>query len=725
LPAIVTAAIALTWTPLSAWAAIAALRGIWTPTCDWWFGIGTFLAMPMAGGALAAAAGVALGLLVGPRPRLGTIVPIVFALGLAGMGLAAFYSAPPVFSYTPLLGYFPGNLYDEQIEITGALGWARLEALLWVGATLAAVAASIDASTLRWRATNIVGLFRFSAGGGRRERRPVMTRNISYALLGVTLGIAAFSLHHMSGRLGYAIEAEDVQTALQGRCETEHFVIHYAKTDAIQQDLKLIAEDHELRFAQVTAALGITTTKKIHSYYFADAEQKSRWMGARDVEMAKPWRREIYLDHRAFPHSALRHEIAHIIAGEFGDRWFRVSARHVAGLPLLINPGLIEGLAVAADWPGGYERDLTPHQATRAMQELGFTPSIDALLSLSFLSLSSARSYTTAGSFVRFLLDTFGPAALRVLYRNGGDFREAYGESASLLQAQWRQMISTISLRSDEIEATRERFREPGVFDRPCPHAVANRRARAIEAVRQGNRVRGVKLLRRVCDDAPMEPRYRLELGDVLIRGDAGEAREALELWNRVAQSRFVTSSLRAEALERQAGIAATDAAWERARALVNAALELPIGDGQRRQLEAKRFALVHQGLSAFALRGYFFPQRLHPGDPLQWAMWAVALDPSLGLAWYLRGLRRGDSRLWSEMTDDLARAIRLGLPSPSFIRNAARRLAVAAYRAGDAGQLLFAIATLSRPEMTETDKLLAKDWIQRLRFASSGHLGD
>src|SRR6185503_4424610 len=117
---------------------------------------------------------------------------------------------------------------------------------------------------------------------------------------------------------------------------------------------------------QVVARTGVAVPGKIHSYYFANGEQKARWMGARNVEMAKPWRREIYIDHRAFPHTSLRHEIAHVVAGEFGDPLFGVSARSVLGIPIPV-PGMIEGYAVAADWPGGYERTITPHQTMRVL----------------------------------------------------------------------------------------------------------------------------------------------------------------------------------------------------------------------------------------------------------------------------------------------------------------------------------------------------------------------
>src|SRR5262249_19045053 len=153
----------------------------------------------------------------------------------------------------------------------------------------------------------------------------------------------------------------------------------------------------------------------------------------------------------------------HAVASEFGDPWFGVSARRVLGIPALVSPGLIEGLAVAVDWPTSDGR-LTPHQAVRAMQEMGVVPSIDALLSLDFLGVSFERSYTIAGSFLRFLLDRYGAARLRALYQSGGDFADAYGMSQDELEREWRAMLAGIALPPDVIEGTRERFRAGSVF---------------------------------------------------------------------------------------------------------------------------------------------------------------------------------------------------------------------------------------------------------------------
>src|SRR5262245_12443981 len=319
--------------------------------------------------------------------------------------------------------------------------------------------------------------------------------------------------------------------------------------------------------------------------------------------MAKPWRREIYLEHRAFPHGSLRHEIAHAVASAFGDPLFGVATRHV----VFANPGLIEGLAVAIDWPGGYDRP-TPHEAVRAMQDMGIRPAIGQLLSLEFFSVSSARGYTTAGSFLRFLLDSRGPAGLRTLYRTGGDFDAAYGVPLDALEAEWRAMIGRIELPKASVEAQRERFRAGSVFARPCPHAIAERRERAGHARAAGDHARAVTLLREVCSDAPDEPRHRLELADLLHAGGAVERTESEAIWaSLAANAERVTSSLRAQGFERLARVAALRQDRRAVEAWVEAAAALPVDASERRQLDAERFALAHQGPAAVQLYSYFF----------------------------------------------------------------------------------------------------------------------
>jgi hypothetical protein len=444
-------------------------------------------------------------------------------------------------------------------------------------------------------------------------------------------------------------------------------------------------------------------------------------MGARDVEMAKPWRREIYLDHRPYPHSSLRHEIAHAVAAEFGDPIFHVAARTVGGVPVLMSPGLIEGLAVALDWPAGYDRP-NPHESVRALQEMKAMPTLDQLFGLSFFTVSSSRGYTTAGSFLRFLLERHGPRQLRDLYESGGDFERVYKESRAALDAQWREMISTIVLPPPAIESSKERFRAGSVFARPCPHAIAARREAAADALAEGNRDKAISLLRVVCDQAPAEPRYRLELGAYLAGSDEPEHRtEAETIWTAVAGNETgVTASVRAIAYERLArAVGGRDLAT--ARRLVAEATELPLEPTERRTLDGMAFALAHQGPAGDALRRYFFPPPNSTTRPLDLAAQAVAAEPGLGFAHYLLGLQRSLTGDWAGAALALEAALGRPLPGPAFVRNAARLLAIAAYRVKARSRLALAIAVLST--LPGGDRWLASDWLARITFDDTGRL--
>jgi hypothetical protein len=674
-------------------AVIACVRGIWTTTCDWAFGALCYAAMPVATAALAGALGHLVGIVVGPRRWLCAALAQLPLLVLVAAGLYRFYAAPPVFSYSPVVGYFPGNMYDENVQLEMPLVWARLEQLAWLIGLGAVVAVWLDPARLR-------------LARGPRLR-------VGAIAVAVVAVVGAAYLRSDAGSLGYAIDGDDIADELGGTYETAHWIIHYAKTDDIERDIALIARDHEFRYAEVVAETGVAPAGKLTSFYFANSDQKARWMGARDVEMAKPWRHEIYLDHRAFPHPSLRHEIAHAIASSFGDPIFGVAAQRVVGLPILINPGLIEGLAVALDWPGTDGR-LTPHEAVRAMQTLGLEPSIGEVLSLQFFNVSSARGYTTAGSFLRFLYDRYGAAKLRAVYASGGDFPDAYGKPLDQLADEWRQMLAGIALPADVIEAQRERYRATSVFARPCPHAIAAARDRAAAALGAGDRGRAIAILRDVCARAPEEPRYRFELGDLLERAgsDDDDHHEAEALWRGLADDKeAVTTALRAEALDRLAHAAGARDDLAKARALVEQAQALPLDGADRRQLDAEKFAFDH---GSKALIGYFFARVL---DPLQWAWIAAISEPELGFGHYLLGLQRGSRGDDAGADAELQRALALGLPGRDFVDNGARKLAVAAYRTGDVAGVEAAIAALSTPDATTVDRLLAQDWRARLDF--------
>ena len=678
--------------------------------CDWAFGFECFGWMTALSAMWAAGAGVACGLLAGPRRVLSNALPHLFLVACVVHAVWRFYDAPPVFSYSPLAGFWSGNLYDENIQLGPPLFWSRAHQLSALLAVLALCAALVDVPSARLRLWG---------------RRPAGVR-FELALCLAAL-VTAVAIRGSSGELGFALDADQVADALPGRHETAHFVIHYPPGGDIERDIAFIAEDHEFRLAQLGRALGVPPpAHKIDSFYFASADQKQALMGARNVYMAKPWREEIYLHHSPFPHQVVRHEIAHVVAGTFGDPLFRVSARPVLGLPVFFNVGLIEGIAVAADWPDHFNRALTPHESVRAMVDMGLAPPLERLLSTGFFAFSSARSYTAAGSFVRYLLDRHGAERLRVLYRTGGDFSQAYGRAQADLIAEWQAMIGKVELAPGAAEVVRERFRRGGIFQRPCPHAIADKQRRAGELAGRGEMDEAIRLVRAICRDAPGEPNHEMDLADLYER--AGRGKEAEAIYRRLASGDAHTSAVKAQALLGLARLAARAGRWQAAIEELERAGALPVEDDLLRQARAERMAAGHAGPAGPHLRAYFWP----PGDPnapvdpmaqLGRAAAAVAAEPGLALGHYLVGRNLTGRGAPAEAAASLGRALDLGLGDPLVTRECAEHLATSAYMAGDLAAVERAAAVLTAQDQPSVTRLYGYDWLERLAWKRTGRL--
>lgn len=654
---------------------IAGLVGwLWREPCDVIFGMYCALAMPVATAVWAASLGVLARRLVGDR-RPWRLIPMLIWIGCAAGAFYWYFTAPPIASFTPLLGYFSGNLYDEYLEIPTSIWWARLEQLGWVWGALCLSAStpSIVRQTHRW---------------SRRHSRGRILLGVT--LLGVTLlGGAAF-LAAKSGDLGYRVRAATIQAAL-ATVETDSFVIHYEVTDETLRNIAWIAADHEFRLAQVEKRLATKMHEKIHSYYFASPESKARWIGARHVEMAKPWRHEIYLAHRAFPHPSLRHELAHVVASEFGDPWFGIAAKTVLGIPIWVSPGLIEGMAVAADWPGDPER--TPHETTRALLELSVAPPLDELLGLGFLTFSAGRSYETAGSFVRYLLETREPSAVKRFYQTGGDALEAFGQPLAEIEAQWLAYLRQYASSPTQRDSVADDYRDPGIFRRRCPRKVAR--------LRRESAVSPVSRWQAICRLEPHDWSNESTLATALAA--EGRTAEALAIWEAWANQALPIP--RAFALIRLAEQAAEHGDWLAARGYLSRLDPSTLDGSDARSAAIMKTIAELKGPVGVALQTAV----LTPADRSAWFTFAVTQGSML--ARYLRGLALASSDP-SMAIDDLRAVLESDL-DVSMRRNAARRLAPLAFMATRPTDVRAAIATLQQG--TVVDTLLAADWAERL----------
>jgi len=705
-------------------------NGLRVRNCNYGAGLLFFGLLPLGSALVAAAVGVCSALYAKTRGRALLLGYGVLTLSLLWAGLRSLNS-PAIFAYDPFFGYFPGALYDEDVRVQPALYIARGMHLLWVGAALLLSARFLSGQELRLAMRT----------GGHRVR---------LLLSGLLLSALGFGVYLRGGSLGLYADESSLAERLPGELSTEHFVLRYRPGGAVERDLQLYAREHELRYRQLRELLGIepiwepgriarllglpstlsqrqrTDRGKVVSYLFDSVADKRRAMGAGGTYIAKPWRKEIYIQHESWPHPVLRHELAHVFAGAAGDWLFHLSMTGV--VPQL---GLVEGIAVATDRRSS--GNLSIHQSVRAMKQAGLLPKLDQVFSgLGFWSLPSGRAYTVAGSFVRYLLAEYGAPPLLSVYHDGGrpkDFAKHYGISFDELTARWLQFVDAQPLGASAKEVERERLRRPAVFHKVCAHEVAIRRDRARELLAHGRDNEAVALLRSVCHDDPGEPGYLSELSEVLQQTEQYDEAEAVA--QRAMAHPATTSALRARLVVRMADLAVLKGQLDVARQHYDEALKLPLDEGTARTVTARRLAIDLPEAGPLLLKVLVGSAKPTKGlrkeersdvQSVYWLTQAAGRQPEAGLLRYVLGRMLFQRGGYAEAVAELQRSVDLGLSDGRFVYQANLLMGQAQLLMG---QGTAALATFSRmlsslgPE--EQDKRTeVMDFVERARLWDS-----
>lgn len=429
------------------------------PFCNLSQGLVFFAMMPIFSALLASAMGLAVGLLTRSAVRAVLLFILVFLMVLLG-GLYTFYSSPAVFVFNPFAGYFPGVLYDRIIRPDFRLVTFRIGTLIEILAILCALAALYDPE-------------RITLSSKRFDR----TSGITTAAFGFVFLAAAF--HLLGSFMGHRSGRHDLEAALPRHVATDRLDLYFPW----DTDSKLINEsvrDAVFCLQQISSYFEVKPQHRIAVFVFRDAAEKARLMGAGDTNVAKPWRREVYVTLERPPHSVLRHELVHAVSADFAPGPFAVAGKWHGIVP---NPGLIEGLATAA---GGQRGDLTVHQWARAMMVIGLLPSVETLVGLGFFDLDAASAYTAAGSFCDWMKQRFGSAVLIRAYQSG-DFESAAGKSLRVLENEWKVFLTNTPLIEADKAAARARFDKQPIIRTQCVHATAELCALGREKSAQGD----------------------------------------------------------------------------------------------------------------------------------------------------------------------------------------------------------------------------------------------
>jgi len=379
---------------------------------------------------------------------------------------------PQFYTYNHVFGGVLGPIYDEQLALRWGLFAFRGLTLLWAGAAVAA------GRLLRGRSGKM-GLL--VCGGGI----------VGAYLFAAPLGVNTTEAH--------------LQRQLGGHLRTAHFDLYYDPEHVDRPAVEALADDHDAYYRRLEERLELKAGEgpdRIQSYLYPHPDAKARLTGARYTSVSPVWlgtpQVHLLVDRAE---ASLGHELAHVFSRPYG----------LPGLNASWAPGLVEGWAVALEPP---EPGPSPHDLVQAAVASDSTAALsltadalaDRLTPWGFWTGRGAVSYATMGSFVRFLLTTYGPDRLKRVYARG-NFATVYDRSLSALVREWTAFLETRPMvhRSAHALVT-QRFAQPSLFETAAPHYVPPHRRHLQEArraQRAGDTTAVTRHLRQAVEAAP------------------------------------------------------------------------------------------------------------------------------------------------------------------------------------------------------------------------------
>lgn len=647
-----------------------------------------FLLLVAGGNAVfGAALGVSAAVLTTKRFIPGIVVTIALAAFL-GRAIYTLYAEPQIFIYSLPFGFWPGSLYDEELRVSETLWAFRGYTLLFALALLAFVRMLADPHQLVFRL-----------------QRPRVT-----ALLGTTLlTLVTVAVYRNGDRLGFELSRATIERELSRRVHTEHFDLFISPSVTTEQVARL-EEDHELRYRQLVRFFGFQPEGRIKSFVYKDADEKARLMGAANTQIARPWAQEIHIDDFEVPHRVLKHELAHVFAATIASGTFKVPSTMLVA----VNIGVVEGIATAADWPAN---ELTVHGWTRAMRELKLAPDPRTILNpAGFWAISSARAYTVAGSFIRWLVDHEGMDKFAVLYASN-DFEKAYGKPLGELVGAWEKFIDALPLPKEELAIAEHRFKRPGIFQKVCAHKAANLSREGYARLSSGDVEGGIEHLEQLLGYSPTAIVPLVDISEALAR--AGRLEEARRFAKRALDTPGITEKNRAEALEAIGALDWRDGKLDLAKNAFTDVLATHLSGSTDRLQTARLIALTRSGEEAEVLKRFLLGD-LSGAKALVELGGIARANMEDALARYLYGRQLEQAGAWAEGVAEMRAAVEGGQLTPPLADEAEMALGRLLLRAGAYEEAKERFRALAARAPSATIQLTAEDWSERAGFLSS-----
>lgn len=346
------------------------------------------------------------------------------------------YFNPQVYFYSPLIGFFPGNIYDEGLSADWELFFHQL----------------------------LVITFSLLIIYFIQKQKTLVLKSKFLFVAAILIVVSLFQ--YLSPYLGFTTTFTKLNSVLFKQIESESLVLHYERIDSTEAEL--IALNQEYYYSELSDQLGVKPSKKINVYLFNNREQKKILFGAGNADVAKPWQYSIYISADSWQNT-LKHELAHIFAAEFGSGILKIASG--------FNAALIEGMAESLD---GFSNDISIKDMTSLAYNNGYVVDVKSLFTgLSFFKDNSSLAYTYSGAFIQYLTDEYGIEKVKEFYNNG-DFESVFKTKIEVAQKEFDKSIISPELSNKKAMADYY-FGKLSIIQKVCPRYIGDRLGKAYQ----------------------------------------------------------------------------------------------------------------------------------------------------------------------------------------------------------------------------------------------------
>lgn len=330
---------------------------------------------------------------------------------------------PSTYFFNSFYGFFHWSFHESDILITSELLIARLSTILL--ASMFVILTLIISEIFPGSEKKFI-IHQFF--------KKVFKKISLLKIIFIVLFLLNFLVFIFKCDLGLTTTYSFIEKKMGGKTTSPHFIIYYKKNSIVSKNILEVVKEHEFRYEQLKKIFNVQPSRKIESYIFTNSNEKRELIGEEFTESANYLTQKIFTIFNSNPQfSRLNHELAHIFSV--------TDLSAITKVKLLLYPGFLEGIAMAVDKPRVFSNNLTLHQKAKIfIKNSQIRDKI--LLYKDFLFTNTHFYYVTNGSFIRFLMDTYGIEKLKSAL-NTQDINLTYGTPFKSLVLDWIDFLNS------------------------------------------------------------------------------------------------------------------------------------------------------------------------------------------------------------------------------------------------------------------------------------------